>query len=81
MAFAVLMRPAFRGSNLLARLGGDEFTVLLSNTPKELAEGVIERSQLMLDQYSKANRRSYDISFSPTVLLIIIQIPTKQWMH
>jgi diguanylate cyclase (GGDEF)-like protein len=63
-AFAEKMSNAFRESDLFARLGGDEFVALLTKTPKELAEHVVERLERLIEKHNKEAKRGYDISFS-----------------
>lgn len=64
IAFARLMKNAFRDSDLFARLGGDEFVTLLSSTSKKQAEEVIERFSHSLNNYNQEAKRGYDVSFS-----------------
>ena len=64
LTFANQMKRSFRDSDIFARLGGDEFVVLLSNTPKHLAEEIVERFRLSLMKHNQEANRGYDIAFS-----------------
>ncbi len=64
IAFSDQLKATFRDSDIFARLGGDEFVVLLTNTSKHVAEKVVARLQLSLDQYNRKAARGYDLSFS-----------------
>lgn len=62
--FADQIKGTFRDSDLFARLGGDEFVVLLTNTIRPIAEGVLAK---FTDAVKKANQeaaRGYDLAFS-----------------
>lgn len=62
--FAEQIKTTFRDSDIFARLGGDEFAMLLINTPKEHAEGIVSRFRQSLEKYNKEAKRGYIISFS-----------------
>jgi diguanylate cyclase (GGDEF)-like protein len=64
IAFANLMKSCFRDSDVFARLGGDEFVVLLANTSKQEAEGIIGRFSQLLKKYNQEADRGYEIAFS-----------------
>lgn len=68
VAFASQMKSSFRDSDLFARLGGDEFVVLLTNTPKQKAEEIIQRFNRSLKKYNQEADRGYDIAFSHGVV-------------
>lgn len=68
ITFATQMKSSFRDSDLFARLGGDEFVVLLTNTPKQQAEEIIERFNRSLKKYNQEEDRGYDIAFSHGVV-------------
>lgn len=62
--FADQIKGTCRDSDLFARLGGDEFVVLLTNTIRTIAEGVVAK---FTDAVKKANQeaaRGYDLPFS-----------------
>ena len=62
--FAEQIKTTFRDSDIFARLGGDEFAMLLINTPKEHAEGIVSRLRQSLEKYNQEAKRGYIISFS-----------------
>ena len=64
LAFADQMKATFRESDIYARLGGDEFVVLLTHTPKEVAEDLVAKFAGLVDKYNKEANRGYDISFT-----------------
>lgn len=68
VAFAELLRDCFRESDVLGRLGGDEFAVLLTNTPEENCDGLLQRFAEQVDAYSRSSRRGYDLRFSSGVI-------------
>jgi diguanylate cyclase (GGDEF)-like protein len=68
ITFANQLKSSFRDSDVFARLGGDEFVVLLTNTPKQQAEKVIERFNRSLKKYNQEADRGYDIAFSHGVV-------------
>lgn len=63
-AFAEQIKTTCRESDVFGRLGGDEFVVLLIDTPKERAEGVVARLRRCVEKYNEEAKRGYDISFS-----------------
>ena len=68
IAFAGLMRKAFRQSDVLARLGGDEFTVLLTNASEAAAREIVERFRGLLDVFNQQMNRGYDIGFAAGIV-------------
>lgn len=64
ITFAHLMKSTFRNSDIFARLGGDEFVVLLTNTPKEQLEEILEKFNHSLKKHNQETNRGYDIAFS-----------------
>lgn len=49
---ARLIREQLRNCDVIARYGGEEFSVLLANTPEQIAWDVAERIRSSIDQYS-----------------------------
>ena len=49
---ARLIREQLRNCDVIARYGGEEFSVLLANTPEQIAWDVAERIRRSVDQYT-----------------------------
>ena len=64
VAFAELIRSNFRDSDVFARLGGDEFVVLLTDTPVEKVEDVLNRFDTAVNHYNQQAQRGYDLCYS-----------------
>lgn len=64
VAFAEQIKNTFRDSDVYARLGGDEFVVLLTDTPIEIVEDILQRFEQNLKTYNEEARRGYDICYS-----------------
>jgi len=62
--FAVVLREAFRESDVIGWLGGDEFVVLLTDAHEGEALTVVERLRAVLAALNSEARRGYDIRFS-----------------
>jgi diguanylate cyclase (GGDEF)-like protein len=62
--FAELMKETFRESDVLGRLGGDEFAVLLTNSPSEELDRILERFRRNVGEYNRKAQRGYDILYS-----------------
>jgi diguanylate cyclase (GGDEF)-like protein len=62
------MASSFRVSDTLGRLGGDEFVVLLTNTSKAQAEGLVEKFKQSLIESNRVGSRGYDILFSHGIM-------------
>ena len=71
VAFAGLMRKAFRDCDVFARIGGDEFAVLLTNSKKSQATEIVERFHGLVDVFNRQMNRGYDITFSAGVVSIM----------
>jgi diguanylate cyclase (GGDEF)-like protein len=54
---ARLIREHLRTGDVGARYGGEEFSVILTNTPKDVAAAVLERLRLIVEAHPFANRR------------------------
>lgn len=92
VTFAEQIKATFRDSDVFARLGGDEFVVLLTNTPKQLAEEAVARLKVSLDRYNTATSRGYDIAFSygiiefnsqkhPTIEALLAEADAQMYKH
>ena len=68
LTFAQQMASSFRVSDTLGRLGGDEFVVLLTNTSKAQAEGLVEKFKQSLIESNRVGSRGYDILFSHGIM-------------
>ena len=64
MAFSEQITNTFRDSDVYARLGGDEFVVLLTDSPAELVEIILERFNQAVINYNENAKRGYDICYS-----------------
>ncbi|HEY9100127.1 MAG TPA: sensor domain-containing diguanylate cyclase [Thiobacillus sp.] len=62
--FADCLKRIFRESDVFARLGGDEFVVLLSDAPKALADEIVGRFRLSLNDAFKQAGCTYTVAFS-----------------
>lgn len=59
---AMILKEAFRESDIIARIGGDEFALLVSETPTTYANTVKTRLQQQIDLRNASPNREYRIS-------------------
>ncbi len=69
-SFANLLKEFFRESDTFARLGGDEFVALLTGTPNERAQTVINNFRERVEQHNQQTNRGYDLSFSEGIVSV-----------
>tara|TARA_R110002049_G_scaffold302103_1_gene494693 strand:+ start:279 stop:1241 length:963 start_codon:yes stop_codon:yes gene_type:complete len=62
--FADCLKRIFRESDVFARLGGDEFVVLLTDATKDLANEIVGRFCLSLEDNIRRSESGYTVSFS-----------------
>jgi len=62
--FADSLKRIFRESDMFARLGGDEFVVLLTDATQNLANEIVGRFCLTLDERFQKAECGYTVSFS-----------------
>jgi two-component system cell cycle response regulator len=61
---ANIMRKTFRESDIIGRLGGDEFAVLLVCPPNGSAVDPTTRLKEALEEFNRAEERTYELSLS-----------------
>jgi diguanylate cyclase (GGDEF)-like protein len=64
VAFATMLREAFRESDIIARIGGDEFVVLAVDAGENKAEALKLRLMEKVGQWNAGTRRTYTLSVS-----------------
>lgn len=64
VAFAGLLRHAFRDSDVIGRLGGDEFVAVLTGSDQKESEGALQRLRESVDIHNDSALRGYDIAYS-----------------
>ncbi len=62
---ATLLKSSVRGSDAVVRYGGDEFLVILADTGKEGAAGVVDRIKAYLDDWNRVGHlKDFQLSLS-----------------
>lgn len=64
MEAANILKHTFRDSDIICRMGGDEFVVIPVATSEEDITRVIERLQVSIDSFNKANSGGFTLSMS-----------------
>jgi diguanylate cyclase (GGDEF)-like protein len=62
--FAQVMLDTFRDSDVIGRLGGDEFVVMLNGAKKEIADEVLARFALAIEEANATLNKPYKIEYS-----------------
>jgi diguanylate cyclase (GGDEF)-like protein len=60
---SLILKEAFRDSDIIGRMGGDEFAILAIDTADETEEVLMKRLRTILDAYNKPDRK-YQLSLS-----------------
>ncbi|MGL5587074.1 MAG: GGDEF domain-containing protein, partial [Aeromonas veronii] len=68
IAFATLLKQAFRGADVFARMGGDEFAVLLPNVMEAQAQLAYERFNAMLAEHNQHSGCGYALTCSTGIV-------------
>ncbi|MFQ1814916.1 sensor domain-containing diguanylate cyclase [Aeromonas veronii] len=68
IAFATLLKQAFRGADVFARMGGDEFAVLLPNVVEAQAQLAYERFNAILAEHNQHSGCGYALTCSTGIV-------------
>ena len=70
IAFADLMRKAFRESDVFGRIGGDEFVALLTDAGDNRPAEVVARFRSQVDAFNEQAGRGYEIQFTEGIITV-----------
>lgn len=60
----MLLKKAFRSSDIVARLGGDEFTVFTVDTTLDSVEAIARRLGVLTDEFNTNSEKPFKVSIS-----------------
>lgn len=92
VAFAGLLREAFRESDVIGRIGGDEFVAMLTGASHDESVDAIQRLRELMDAHNATGGRGYDLCYSvgevafdpdehPTIAELLAEADTAMYAH